>query len=218
MVITLGYWDLRALGFLPRLLLDLSGQEWKFEQHKLAESKKWFTETKKENGMGLPVPNLPYLIDGDLRMTQRDAICMYIIEKYIPHLMPEDIGARAVGRMWQGIVGDMMKQVLGIVIYDKLTDDERKTKFTAWVENFDRVFGASLDKQIQQHKFFLSDSLSFFDLVILDVLELLEVLDSRLATEPRKAFITRIKSEPTIAKHYASDNYEGNFFYKSPLA
>ena len=37
--------------------------------------------------MGLDFPNLPYLVDGDVRMTESAAIIKYICKKWGPHLL-----------------------------------------------------------------------------------------------------------------------------------
>ena len=40
---------------------------------------KWFEEDKKN--LGLDFPNLPYLIDGDFKLTESGAIAEYVINK-----------------------------------------------------------------------------------------------------------------------------------------
>ena len=43
----------------------------------------WTSEKYK---LGLQFPNLPYLIDGELRITESQAILRYVVNKYGPHL------------------------------------------------------------------------------------------------------------------------------------
>jgi glutathione S-transferase len=75
--IVFGYWGIRGLGQVARLLLAYSGLAW--EDHKYLEKEKWFDKDKKE--LGFAFPNLPYLIDGDFKLTESRAINLYVIKK-----------------------------------------------------------------------------------------------------------------------------------------
>lgn len=74
----LGYWAIRGLGQPIRLLLEVSGIEYEEKRYALEKRAdgtwsrdQWFDVKHK---LGLPFPNLPYLIDGDLHLTQTQAI------------------------------------------------------------------------------------------------------------------------------------------------
>ena len=72
-----GYWGTRGAGQIGRLLLAYCGFEW--EEVKYVEREKWFDEDKKN--LGFDFPNLPYLIDGDFKLTETKAIQNYVIKK-----------------------------------------------------------------------------------------------------------------------------------------
>ena len=42
---------------------------------------------EKKFNLGLEFPNLPYLVDGELRMTESFAIYLYLMNKYVPELL-----------------------------------------------------------------------------------------------------------------------------------
>ena len=44
----------------------------------------WFSV---KNNLGLPFPNLPYFIDGDVALTESKAIMKYIAHKWQPDLL-----------------------------------------------------------------------------------------------------------------------------------
>ena len=73
--ITHGYWGIRGAGQVSRLLLAYTGAVW--EDVKYTSPDQWFGKDKQ--GLGLAFPNLPYLIDGDLKISESSAISRYII-------------------------------------------------------------------------------------------------------------------------------------------
>ena len=85
-----GYWNIRGLGQHIRLVFDYLGVKINYVKH---ENKEWFEETK--YSLGLDLPNLPYLIDGDVKMTESNGIMRFIAEKYKPELLGADVKAQA---------------------------------------------------------------------------------------------------------------------------
>ena len=63
--VTLGYWKIRGRGQVPRLLLAYTNAIWEDVQYTSPEQ--WFGGDK--NSLKLDFPNLPYLIEGDFRIT-----------------------------------------------------------------------------------------------------------------------------------------------------
>lgn len=73
--VTLGYWRIRGRGQVPRLLLAYTGAIWEDVQYTSPEQ--WFGADQKD--LNLDFPNLPYLLEGDFKMTEAGAICSYIV-------------------------------------------------------------------------------------------------------------------------------------------
>lgn len=63
--IVLGYWGIRGLGQTPRLLLTYTKANWRDKIY--ADRDSWFNNDKKN--LGFSFPNLPYLLDGKLKLT-----------------------------------------------------------------------------------------------------------------------------------------------------
>ena len=106
---TLGYWKIRGLGSNIRYQLAYSGVEWNgvdYEQGDAPDfdSSCWFD---KKFTLGLDFPNLPYLIDGEFKITETLAIHKYLAEKYSPELLGKDAQEKAKVNMVMGVVGDL---------------------------------------------------------------------------------------------------------------
>jgi glutathione S-transferase len=72
-----GYWKVRGLGQYLRLLLAYTGLP--FEEVQYESREKWFNEDK--TNLGFDFPNLPYLLDGDFKLTESTAISKYIVRR-----------------------------------------------------------------------------------------------------------------------------------------
>lgn len=95
--VTLGYWDSRARAAPHRYVLHYSGVEFEdFMYGPSARAKKdanaWFAE---KANMGMDLPNMPYLIDGDFKLSEGDAIMHYICSKWNPKLLGRTVAERA---------------------------------------------------------------------------------------------------------------------------
>jgi glutathione S-transferase len=83
MAATLCYWDIRGLAQPIRLLLEYTGTQ--YEDKKLScgpppsfDKSCWLDN---KFSLGLDFPNLPYYIDGDVKLTQSNAILKHIGRK-----------------------------------------------------------------------------------------------------------------------------------------
>ena len=76
--ITLGYWHSRGRGQVARLLLACCGKKWKDVTYESSDH--WFFKDKQE--LGLPLPNLPYLIHKEFKLTESYAIYTYIVKAF----------------------------------------------------------------------------------------------------------------------------------------
>ena len=64
----LGYWNLRGRISSVRALLYYSRVKFEDKRYTMENANDWFGRDKL-NGLGLDFPNLPYYIDGDVKLT-----------------------------------------------------------------------------------------------------------------------------------------------------
>lgn len=86
--IVLGFWDSRGTcrGNVARYMLAYSKAPWEMKTYIMDDSandKDWTND--KENLM--PFCNLPYLIDGEFKVSETYAVHQYIAAKYCPDLL-----------------------------------------------------------------------------------------------------------------------------------
>ena len=95
----LGYWKIRGLASQIRYEMAYLGVEFVEEQYEQGDAPdfdrgQW--ENVKET-LGFRFPNLPYLIDGQVKLTEANSIMRYLANKFGPHLLGET--AQEMGRV-----------------------------------------------------------------------------------------------------------------------
>lgn len=86
----LGYWKVRGLGQQVRCMLVYCGVDFDEERYEVqGEAPDWDLSqwTDKKFNLGMEYPNLPYLIDGETKLSETVAIMKYIAKKYKPSLL-----------------------------------------------------------------------------------------------------------------------------------
>ena len=100
----LGYWRIRGLAQPIRMLLHYTNTPFEDVQYALGDgpefSRKEWLDVKFD--LGLDFPNLPYYIEGDLKLTESSAIIRYIADKN--NLLGKDPETRAWVKMLEDII------------------------------------------------------------------------------------------------------------------
>ncbi|UYV82337.1 GSTM3, partial [Cordylochernes scorpioides] len=105
----LGYWNVRALGEPIFLLLHHVGVDFEEKRYKLLLPKFDKSDWLKEKfSLGLEFPNLPYYIDGDVKITQSKAILRYLASKH-------DLAGKNETEQWKL---DMLEQQMSDLAYN----------------------------------------------------------------------------------------------------
>ena len=94
---TLGYWKIRGLGSQIKYQLAYLGVEYQMVEYEQGDAPKYSRDQwlQEKYNLGLDFPNLPYLIDGDVALTETIAIHKYIASKWGPQLLGRDVTERA---------------------------------------------------------------------------------------------------------------------------
>ena len=80
----LAYWNLRGQAQISRYTLEASGVAYEETRYEMKDAMNWFQKDKL--AAKHPLANLPLLTDGDIQVTEHDAVVRYIAKRFKPDL------------------------------------------------------------------------------------------------------------------------------------
>ena len=166
-----GYWPIRAgpRGSINRHILYLKGVDFEDLKH---TGETW--PAFKGSGT-LDFPNLPYIIDGDFKLTESKAVTLYICEKYAPELLGANVAEKGKVLMLQNVIADFFVGVASITF----RSEDRDEAIAKAMETI-----APLANCLGSNDYFVGSGLTFIDIVMWEVCETINGLcqDTRLFT------------------------------------
>jgi glutathione S-transferase len=200
--IVLAYWDIRGLAQPARMLLGYLGEDFEDKMFVCGEApdydKTCWTDIKET--LGFDFPNLPYLIDGDIKITQSNAIMRYLGRK-------------------NGMDGETETEKVRVDIMENQAMDFRNgfvslcyrsgpafpEKAEAYKNNVKSILNR-FNKFLGDRAYFASEKLTYVDFIMYELLDQHRIFDSTLLEEFGKitAFMKRFAEEPKIASFMKS--------------
>lgn len=153
---TLGYWAIRGLVANLKYQLAYQGVDYNLIQYGKEGVPQWHEEVKpKMKGEGMDFPNLPYFIDGDVKISETLAIHHYIAAKWKPELLGgSDPATQSKMKMLDFIIYDFKMKV---TMPQYQSDDKSKV-----VEAYQQILPNILDF-MGDHKFLTGDTPTYHD-------------------------------------------------------
>ncbi|ODM91816.1 Glutathione S-transferase [Orchesella cincta] len=198
------YWDVRGLCEPIRYILRYLNVD--FEDKRLpleAEGSVAWAELKQSEG--LDFPNLPYFIDGDLKLSQSLAILRHISRKH--NLYGDTEKESATLDMIEQYLIDLQKAVW-VVYNDK--------NFHAIKEDYKKTIPSrlgELEKFMEGKNFILGSKVSGVDFLLYETIEWFrvfapEVFKEDASLQSLEEFQQRIEAIPQIKEYINSDKYK----------
>jgi len=105
----LGYWKIRGLAAPIRYIFEYLKVPFEDKFYEQGDAPDFDVScwTSEKYALGLDFPNLPYLIDGDLKITESQAILRYVVNKYGPHLNGKNVEDQARVDMVYSVLTDI---------------------------------------------------------------------------------------------------------------
>ncbi|GCB71198.1 glutathione S-transferase Mu 1-like [Scyliorhinus torazame] len=203
MAMKLGYWDIRGLAQPIRLLLEYCGTEYEEQFYSCGEAPNydkscWFDVKPK---LGLDFPNLPYLFDGDVKITQSNAIMRYIARKHKLVGETEDEKVRV-----DMLENQAMDFRMGIVRLAYNPDFKNlKAEYLKGLPNLLKQFSDFLGKK----PWFAGDKITFVDFLMYELFDEHRVLEPKCLDEFKnlKDFVQHFEALEKIAAYLKSDRF-----------
>lgn len=214
---TLVYWNISCFGLPIRLALVCAGVDFvdvrmeagPWDHGKGKYKKEWY-EAKKSNRMkeALSFPNLPYFLDGNVAMTQSEAIL------------------RHVGRTYQ-LMGDRNKEYELDMLLEEIREPHSSFIYTSaspgadavkkWYSDKVPVFIKSMERYLSDRPFLMGESPTIADIQYYVFLDRMKMVQEDLFnnstecyqfSESTNQFIARFEALPRIKQYMSSEDYK----------
>ncbi|XP_037540147.1 glutathione S-transferase Mu 3 [Nematolebias whitei] len=207
MAMTLAYWDIRGLAQPIRLLLEYTNTKYNDKLYACGEAPDydkscWISEKDK---LGIDFVNLPYLVDGDRKIVQSNAIMRYIARKH-------------------NMCGETEDEKVRVDILENQSMDFRNGFVRMCYTDFDNIkpgYLKSLPGQLKQfsdflgnRKWFAGDKITFVDFILYELFDQHRMFHSTCFDDFKnlKEFLDRFEALDKIAAYMKSDR-----FIKTPV-
>ncbi|XP_073398548.1 glutathione S-transferase Mu 4-like [Dendrobates tinctorius] len=193
----LGYWDIRGLGHAIRLLLEYTGtlyEEKRYVEGDAPDNERSQWTDEKET-LGLDFPNLPYLLDGDIKLTQSNTILQYIGRKH-------------------GLCGNTENEENFVSLFvNEAMDFRMRIATLSYDPQFEQLKGPYIEKLptvlarysrfLGQRHWFVGDQLTIADILIYDALDQHKILSPTCLQNYKNLedFLIRFEALPAIAAY-----------------
>ncbi|CAG2113479.1 unnamed protein product, partial [Medioppia subpectinata] len=199
---TFGYWECRGRGQPIRTLLAYAGVNYTDKRYKFSDSEIWGWD--KVDTLGLDFPNLPYYIDGNVKMSQSMAIFRYLGQKH--GLMATDAADRAVQVMCE----QQMLEIEVSFVDGLIKHPDYKARTADYLANTLTPQLDLLVKFLADKQWLTGGQLSYVDFMCYDALDWLRrFTPETIGKYPTIGqYLDRFEALPAIKAYHGSPQYK----------
>ncbi|XP_040070572.1 glutathione S-transferase Mu 4 [Ixodes scapularis] len=202
---TFAYWDSRGLGQVTRNLLVYKGVPFQDKRYKKGpppeySRDEWLAD---KFSLGLKFPNLPYYIDGDVKLTQSVAILRYLARKY-------DLGPRNEEETRElDVLEQQARDLATNLIRSFLPGVNLQEARKKYEENMGNVLKPWAD-HLANRKWAVGDRVTYVDFLVYEALDWNhEFCAAAFKDFPAlEQYLKRFEALPNIKEYFASDKYK----------
>eukprot|EP00096_Caligus_rogercresseyi_P001232 TRINITY_DN11961_c0_g1_i1.p1 TRINITY_DN11961_c0_g1~~TRINITY_DN11961_c0_g1_i1.p1 ORF type:complete len:255 (+),score=65.90 TRINITY_DN11961_c0_g1_i1:106-765(+) len=199
----LAYWDIRGLAQPIRLLLEYTEASYEEKMYSCGPApdydKSCWLKIKKS--ISLDFPNLPYYIDGDVKLTQSNAILRYIARK-------NDLCGKSEAEKWKvDLIAEQAMDFRNGFVHLCYNPN-----FESLHQNYLKSIKVKLlefSNFIGENPWFTGSSITFVDFVMYELLDQHRTLDPSILGDFKNlsTFLGRFEKLPQIASYMKSDRF-----------
>lgn len=202
--IEFGYWKIRGLGQPIRYMLEYTEHPYQEQTFEMGEPPKFSLEswTSVKNDMNLSFPSLPYIIDGETRLTNDHAIMVYLATSYAPELLGRSPEEQAEMDMLQSMLKDTKAQLTGPCYRPNI---DRQDLANQAKHRMDPIV-AYLGKK----EYLCREDVCLVDFYLLELCEYVDWLTEGTFMTANKSiarYVRRMRGLKTIKRYIKSDKY-----------
>jgi len=213
MVIEVGYWDIRGLVGGIRVLLEYAGADWSETMYSVVKKEDgtydgsaWHKDAKPTDQIQttFAFPNLPWMKDGDVAISQSTAILKYIARKHKIGTELTDTEAWRTDLACDQIT-DVRSGFVGLCYGFRTPFAQRET----YCENTLRPQLVQLDAFMKGVQFVSGETLTFVDFMFWEILDHMVRFDAALfdGLENIKSYKGRFEALPKVNKYITSKDF-----------
>ena len=208
------YFPDRCLGIMVQYIAEICKLDYDYKQYEVRGppdyiKEEWYSE---KYTLGLDFPNLPYLIDGEFKMTETIPIMKYLCEKHRPELLGCSIEERAKVNMVSSVIESGYNETIYIAYYKKDAQREYLETCYSKLEPISKFMG--------ENKFLVGDQVTFIDIFLHEWINTLKAfekgngdLESKFPNLSR--FQSHVKDLPEIKDFISSDRFRKQAYFNS---
>ena len=183
-------------------MLEHAGQSYDQEKYLAGpaptyDRSQWLDKKEK---MGLDFPNLPYYMDGDIKITESWAIMKQVARKN--NLLPDDDSAHLCDQA-QGVISDFRMSFVMMCYRDNFAEN-KKNFFAALPAKLTRF-----DNYLGNNKWMSGEKLTFVDFAFCEILDQLQLMEKDVYDKYANVmeYLKNFMALPNIAKYRSSDRF-----------
>lgn len=198
----LGYWDVRGVAQPIRHILRYVGVDFEDKHYYYGTTPDYVqnsTWIQHKYNLGLHFPNLPYYIDGDLKIAESQAIINHLSRKYDLYGETEEEKIRI--DVLNGVFEDVFSAFLSTLMDLEAKKPDFLKSLPSRLKSFSDYLGS--------RQWFSGESISFIDFKLYELFRTLNKFDegSVLKYENLNKFMQNFESLPAISSYMKSPGY-----------
>eukprot|EP01016_Furgasonia_blochmanni_P004222 TRINITY_DN11636_c0_g1_i1.p1 TRINITY_DN11636_c0_g1~~TRINITY_DN11636_c0_g1_i1.p1 ORF type:complete len:218 (-),score=62.04 TRINITY_DN11636_c0_g1_i1:122-775(-) len=200
--VTLGYWGIRGLGEIARLLLELT--ETPYTDKRYTNHEEWFATDKP--GLKTTFANLPYLKDGERVVTESAAISLHIVlSSGKTELLGKSIDDKVLVAQLKGVIVDGRAPLFKEAMSENYLEVAKKN-----LEENSKNALKRLSASLGEKQYLVGDYVTLVDAYMLEFLEHALAIDANALKEfPNLAGLHKRYLEiPQIKAYRESDRFK----------
>jgi len=201
----LGYWDLRGLASTIRNLLHYKGVEFEDKLYTIGPAPEyphpeWLAD---KQTLDVDFPNLPYYIDGDIKLSQSTTILRYLARKY--DLIGDDETQTLRIELAEQQAIDIRMALIRMVYFNPKYEKDRE-EYLKGLPGILKQFG----KFLGTNKWVAGDKLTYADFLLYDALDYNRLFDAKSFEDADivNQYLTRFEEIPEMKAYMSSGKYK----------